>query len=458
MARPKAAPVNRESPFTLDELFVSSTDEKGHITFCNRTFMRVSGFAEEELLGEAHNIVRHPDMPRCVFKLLWDHLLSGRTVAAYVKNMSKDGRFYWVMAVVEPVTGGYTSVRLKPTTPLFDAARDMYTELRALERSIEGEDGKRRKEAMEASGARLLELLRGAGFRSYDAFMRAALPLEVAGRETAMGESRPAERHGRLDGDPRLARLLTDCESAHRMLASLAGQLSSYANLGEELAPRAASVLDLSTDIELFSMNARIAAVRLGNSATLGAVADILRGQSNAVGPLLSGLGSSMTGAVGMLEQMGFELSATKLQTEMMEIYVRELIEDGGSPEAAREQLSLRVESVEAAVADVCESLASLDRQLRELMQAAQLIGRDLKVIRSLEVNGRIEATRNAEGGQLKNLFLTIGRRVRMACREMEEFDRIKDLIESRDGASERLVRAQVDKMRESVAALGAAA
>ena len=79
-------------------------------------------------------------------------------------------------------------------------------------------------------------------------------------------------------------------------------------------------------------------------------------------------------------------------------------------------------------------------------------------MIRSLEVNGRIEATRNAEGGQLKNLFLTIGRRVRMACREMEEFDRIKDLIESRDGASERLVRAQVDKMRESVAALGAAA
>ena len=458
MARAKAAPVNRETPFHIHELFVSTTDEKGHITFGNPTFVRVSGWDEEELIGSAHNIVRHPDMPRSVFKLFWDYLLAGKPVAAYVKNMSKDGRYYWVMAMAEPVPGGYTSVRLKPSTPYFDVARDIYSELRALEASIEGDDVRRRKEAMDVSGVRLLELLRGAGFRSYDEFMRTALPAEVVSREQLVAAERRSRSVRTADVDPRLVRLLRGCESAHRLLTTLAGQLASYAELGESLAPRAASVLDLSSDIELFSMNARIAAVRLGNSATLGAVADILRSQSNAVGPLLSALGSEMNDAVGMLEHMGFEVAAAKLQTEMMEVYVRELTQAEGDPEAAHDQLALRADSVAIAVDDVCNSLTSLEKHLRELMQSAQAIVRDLKVIRSLEVNGRIEATRIEEGAQLKTLFRTIGRRVRLACKEMEEFDRVRDLMDARDSSAERVARTQVEAVRDSVAALASAA
>ena len=74
-------------------------------------------------MGAAHNIIRHPDMPRCVFRALWDTIASGGTIAAYVLNRAKTGEPYWVMATVAPCDGGYLSVRLKPTTPYFETAK-----------------------------------------------------------------------------------------------------------------------------------------------------------------------------------------------------------------------------------------------------------------------------------------------------------------------------------------------
>src|SRR5580704_8741733 len=91
-------PTGRERTFPEDEIIASKTDVKGVITYANRTFMEVSLYSEEELLGQPHSIVRHPDMPRCVFKLLWDTIQKGDEIFAYVKNMCKNGDFYWVFA------------------------------------------------------------------------------------------------------------------------------------------------------------------------------------------------------------------------------------------------------------------------------------------------------------------------------------------------------------------------
>ena len=114
MARKSAVqPCDRESPFEIDELFFSTTDRKGVITFGNDVFVRVSGHPRERLIGAPHNVIRHPDMPRAVFRLLWDYVLAGRSVVAYVKNMAADGAYYWVLALVTPIRGGFLSVRLK---------------------------------------------------------------------------------------------------------------------------------------------------------------------------------------------------------------------------------------------------------------------------------------------------------------------------------------------------------
>ncbi len=81
-----------------DDFIVSKTDLKGRITYCNRVFIEFSGYEAFELMGEQHNIVRHPDMPRGVFKFLWDTLGQQKECFAFVKNLCKDGSYYWVFA------------------------------------------------------------------------------------------------------------------------------------------------------------------------------------------------------------------------------------------------------------------------------------------------------------------------------------------------------------------------
>jgi PAS domain S-box-containing protein len=106
--------------FDKDQLIVSKTDLKGRITYANRTFLEIAGYTEEEVLNAPHSIVRHPDMPRCVFKLLWDTVGAGKEIFAYVINLAKNGDHYWVLAHVTPsyneagTLDGYHSNRRVP--------------------------------------------------------------------------------------------------------------------------------------------------------------------------------------------------------------------------------------------------------------------------------------------------------------------------------------------------------
>jgi PAS domain S-box-containing protein len=102
MTKYDAAPSNRERSFPDDEIIVSKTDAKGRITYANDVFLDVALYDEHEVIGQPHSIVRHPDMPRSVFKLLWDSIQERQEIFAYVKNMAKNGDFYWVFAHVTP--------------------------------------------------------------------------------------------------------------------------------------------------------------------------------------------------------------------------------------------------------------------------------------------------------------------------------------------------------------------
>ena len=109
-----------EVPFPEGRLIVSRTDLQGLITHANDAFVEMSGYTREELIGAPHHILRHPDMPRLAFKGLWDTLTSGQKWHGYVKNLRKDGAYYWVYATAVPnirngVIAGYTSVRRKPS-------------------------------------------------------------------------------------------------------------------------------------------------------------------------------------------------------------------------------------------------------------------------------------------------------------------------------------------------------
>ncbi len=151
--------------FDDDEIIVSKTNLKGHVTYANRVFLRLADYTEQEVLGQPHSIIRHPEMPRCVFKLLWDTLGSENEIFAYVVNRSKNGDHYWVLAHVTPsydasgnVTG-YHSNRRVPERPVLDGTIiPLYKSLLDVESRHAD-----RKAGMMASFDMLLNLLKEKG-------------------------------------------------------------------------------------------------------------------------------------------------------------------------------------------------------------------------------------------------------------------------------------------------------
>ena len=139
MTAPTTRPTGREVFFDKDEIIVSKTDAKGILTYANDVFLEIAGYTEEETLGQAHNFIRHPDMPRCVFQLLWDVIQGGEEIFAYVVNMTKCGDHYWVLAHVTPTFGpggeitGFHSSRRVPDRAAVDAIIPIYKELQQIE-------------------------------------------------------------------------------------------------------------------------------------------------------------------------------------------------------------------------------------------------------------------------------------------------------------------------------------
>lgn len=128
--------LDEEYPFPEGESLVSTTDLKGHILYCNPAFVRVSGYTREQLVGQPHNLIRHPDMPSEAYRDMWATIRSGSPWSALVKNRRADGRYYWVQANVTPLLSngqptGYMSVRTKPSREAVEGATRLYARMRA---------------------------------------------------------------------------------------------------------------------------------------------------------------------------------------------------------------------------------------------------------------------------------------------------------------------------------------
>lgn len=142
----KISPTNQEIIFPEDKILTSKTDTKGIITYVNTLFCDISGYKESELIGQQHNIIRHPDMPRVIFKLLWDALENKREFNTYIKNLTKDGNYYWVFANVTPNVSpdneilGYYSVRRKPDPEKLSFFKNLYSELLDIEHQSSSQD------------------------------------------------------------------------------------------------------------------------------------------------------------------------------------------------------------------------------------------------------------------------------------------------------------------------------
>ena len=156
----KPTPIDEEIVLDAKRYIISETDEKGKLTYCNDYFIEVAGYPKEELLHHSHNIIRHPDMPKIVFKLLWETIQQGKNINAVVKNMAKDGRYYWVFTEFETRKDaqsgkiiGYTAHRKNVSKHIIEIIEKLYADLLKIEKSS----------GVEASELHLQEFMRRAG-------------------------------------------------------------------------------------------------------------------------------------------------------------------------------------------------------------------------------------------------------------------------------------------------------
>jgi len=349
-----AEPTGLEATFNFDDLFFSSTDLKGVITAGNRTFYRISEYSAAEAIGQAHNIIRHPDMPRVVFKLLWDYLHAGKDILAYVVNKSKSGKHYWVLALVSPVKNAsgevteFISVRIKPSSPILNQVKDLYKAMLAAE-----ETG-----GMEAAGQVLGEALEGLGLKDYDEFMSVVLRAELGhyldngifrnlARDSAMGNGH-AQDHLRNS----FSKVISSQEVSISMLADLFAAFDTLNNLFDSTR----HFFDLLKDS---SMNIAISASKLdGNaSSSLSPIAFELINLSSSVAHMVEDFHSVMISTKAASNRLDLNLRRSLVFSALVKMQLcGDNDDDGGKSTFLR---------AAATISDT--SLLSIDEGLREL-------------------------------------------------------------------------------------------
>ena len=347
-----------EISFSFSELFFSRTDRAGIIQFGNSVFQRVSVYTWNELLGKPHKIVRHPDTPRAIFWLLWETLKSGHPIGAYVKNRAKDGSFYWVFAIVTPISCGYLSIRLRPSSPLWQTIKSEYARLARLEGGG--------SLAPNQSGALLLSRLRELGFADYSAFMATALGAELTARDIALEQPADAALH-----------TFETLQTTAKALLERAEKIS-LAYVGSENVP--------------FSF--RVLAAQLGQAgAAIGIISTNYTSLSDEMREILVDFSAAARGVLATINEAYFLLCTARVQRELVAVFAAEQGTDADrvkEMELLDQQQAAYGDKAKAALSNIAQTAEIFQRSCLEMNRLAS----GLEVTRVLSV---VECARHTE-------------------------------------------------------------
>ncbi|MCP3981445.1 MAG: PAS domain-containing protein [bacterium] len=430
--------------FGIEELFFSTTDGKGIIRSGNEVFVRLSKYPIEALLGTPHNVIRHPDMPRAVFRLLWDYLLAGRMIAAYVKNLAADGSFWWVLAVVTPLPDGFLSIRLKPTSKIFGIIKDLYPRLREFE--LESVDrGKPPATNMQRALDELHVALRSLGLESYDEFMHMALREEMRCRDAALARWSPLAEAVRREasagaGDDARGTLIAGLhrmEHARRHVDAIYTHADEIQSLHRTLGDKASFVERVSRSFRLAAMNTAIKAAGFqGTGEGLGVIAAHLGTSADAVGRRAESFNGRTRETTKSLMRNTFHLATIRLSVEMSESFCREAITSISSagPSGALSESGGDRQSIHAILADlhaaqtglidvVGTSLEALVSDLEVLRRDSDGLRETILMLRFAQLAGVIESARLDAEATVGPLLHEVGANVARAQDEFRELD-----------------------------------
>ena len=370
-----AAPV--EHVFAADELFFSTTDSHGRIRRANSTFMRLSGYPRGALVGRAHNVVRHADMPAGLFRSIWDAIEAGRAASAYITNRSSDDGHYRVFATIVPSGSGYLSVRTLPMlTDLRDDVEAAYARVRDVEEASAAA-GSTRREVAAAGQAAFQAELQALGYADAIDFTRRVLVAEV-GELLAHGVGIPDSPQA----DGPVARILDAMSRIETETAGLVGILQEGQRLVDLLGKRAG---------EIEALSARLGALREAMRAVgadvevlgHGEQADDVASRCQQVDALvlecseqLHPLSSQIEALRGDLDSVSFRIALARLHNLAAGIFAVQIIEGQDEVDA---------NDAVGSLTELCSALSdgadNLTQRVALLDARRELVGGELDVV-----------------------------------------------------------------------------
>jgi aerotaxis receptor len=393
----KPTPNNKESFYDFHELFFSTTDQKGLIIDGNEVFVRVSGYEREDLIGAPHNTVRHPDMPRAVFKLFWDTIKQGKPIGAYVKNLSSDGSYYWVFAIAFPVKGGFLSIRFKPSSAVFAKIQQVY------ETVLE----KEHNESIIALDF-LVEQVKAAGFNTYDSLWIYAATEELKSREINSKKSNSSSEN--ISGVLKDISIVTQLTG--KVLDENFSMIDNFRTINKAFEDTMNKLNLEFNQLKYLSINMKITATKYGDkAATLGVISHEFSGLSDKIEHQLKSFGSFIDNLTSTILKCSHHLVALKTQMIMVDFFVKESIGKLASDSSAFDGMLRNQDHFTNLFA---QFIKHLNEEVHQLKLKAREVGSNMKEIQKfiggLEVIkqfGGIESARDDEVRQSFDFYLS---------------------------------------------------
>ncbi|MDD2358413.1 MAG: PAS domain-containing protein, partial [Thiovulaceae bacterium] len=362
------------------------------------------GYEKDEIMGQFHNIIRHQDMPRVVFKIFWDYLKAGKPVVAYVKNKTKEGAYYWVFAIVFPLGDEYISIRIKPNTVIFTAVKEIYFKLRSAESELN----------MAQSEELILKLLNEHGFSSYDHFMNEVLLAELLERKKLLALQKKENDIQEINSP--FAQKIKPLYKASKILldeyAKWFEKIDSFSKVKSAFEEKGLVLRILARDIVFLSLNASVASYKLDiNGETFGVLASDVRTNAKENDSLIGKIHETSQYLSESLNEIIFLVSYISLQMEMVTYFIHEILYD------TNEEINPSVDTLFELVSLYNEKLMLLphlfDKAIQKNITYLEELDQQVMYLGYVQIYGIIESARCNDDGlgfseifsQLKNLI-----------------------------------------------------
>ena len=382
--------LEKEALFKANELFFSITDPNSTILSGNDVFIRVSGYEKEEIIGRYHNIVRHPDMPRTLFKIIWENIHAQKPIAGYVKNSTKSGEYYWVFAALFPLADRIVSIRIKPTSKFFAIAQDAYPTFLTAEK----------RGGMEACEELIPVVLKELGYKDYDEFMSDAFLNELKAHKKNIPPLEIATQIIQSGFVECLEKLQVHTRSLMQKYDEWFDKIDLFLEIKTNFEQQSFLLRQIACEIVFLSLNASIASYQvLSGGETFATLAHDVRINAKQNNDLISEIDTIIQAVSLSLNELIFCVCSIRLQSELLNYFINELLSENGDIDAS--EIESNIFTLLTLITEYSNKTNTLQlelqRQMKKIFDFLLHLEQQMMYLGYIQVFGIIESANNSD-------------------------------------------------------------